>query len=59
MFCAADNSTPKMVEAGPSKSLVPTCEKLHNITEDIFIVTIVGTTDFFALLFFYLERGKF
>jgi len=55
MFCAADNSAPKMVAAGRSKQLVPTCEKLHNITEDIFIVTTVRTTGLTVTFSFYFS----
>lgn len=55
MFCAADNSTPKMVAAGSSKPLLPMCEELHNITKDIFIVTTVRTTDLTMAFSFYFS----
>jgi len=61
MFFAADIPTPKMVAAGPTKPLVPMCEKLHNFTEDIFIVTTVRTTDLtmaFALYFSVIWKGE-
>jgi hypothetical protein len=43
-----------MVAAGPSKPLVPICEKLH-ITEGIFIVTTVKTTDLTMAFSFYFS----
>jgi hypothetical protein len=55
MFCAGDSSTPKMVATGPSKPLVPMCEKLLNITEDYFIVTTVRTTDLTMAFSFYFS----
>lgn len=57
MFCA----TPKMVAAVPSKLLVPVCEKLHSITEDIFIVTTVRTADLtmaFSFYFSFIWKGE-
>jgi hypothetical protein len=62
MFSATESSTPKMVAAGPSKPLVPVCERIHSSTQDIFIVTTVRTSDItmaFSFNFFYLARGKF
>jgi len=61
MFSAADNSTPKMVAADPSKPLVPICAKLHNITEDILIVTTVRSTDLtmgFSFHFPFIWKGE-
>jgi hypothetical protein len=61
MFCAAANCTPKMVAADPSKPLVPICAKLHNITEDIFIVTTVRSTSLtmaFPFYFSFIWKGE-
>jgi hypothetical protein len=61
MFCTADNCIPKMAAAGPSEPSVPTCEKVHSITEDIFIVNTVRTADKtmeFCFYFSFTWKGE-
>lgn len=61
VFCATDTSNPKMVAAVHSKLLLPVCKNLHSITDDIFIVITVRTTDLimaFSFYFSFIWKGE-